>query len=249
MPKDDLAQIRGLRDHLRALKAPYPALTRPAAKRCLEDYLSTQEETPMPAKGDRTHGEDLVNVTFKVQASVMDTVEKHLRMLQRMTRYQRIGKSDVLRDIFLRGIDSIENPPQPSPMALDAAELSTPPPVEPEPSAPAYEARAQEDDLEDMPLDPRDMTQESAVPAAPAAGGDIPPDLAPEVPPRGEPDWSLGSTWAQAFAARPLQVTQESPAPAAPAETVTPPRSGKAARPKAAAKPKPRTARTPKGRK
>ena len=37
MPKDDLAQIRRLRDDLRALKAHYPALTRLAAKRRLED--------------------------------------------------------------------------------------------------------------------------------------------------------------------------------------------------------------------
>ena len=86
----------------------------------------------MPAKGDRTLGEDLVNVTFKVQASVMDTVEQHLRMLQRTTRDQRIGKGDALRDIFLRGIDTIENPPQPFPVELsaDLLPLSTPP-VEP----------------------------------------------------------------------------------------------------------------------
>jgi hypothetical protein len=121
-------------------------------------------------------------------------------------------------------------------------------PETPEPPASADEARAQEDDLEDMPLDPTDMTQESAVPAATSAGGDIPPDPPPDLAPEVTPDWSLASTWAQAFAARPLEVTQESPAPAAPAEDARPPRGGKTARPKAAAKPKPKTTRTTKGR-
>ena len=117
MPKDDLAPIRRLRDDLRALKAHYPALTRPAAKRRLEDSLSTQEETPMPAQGDRTHGEDLVNVTFKVEASVMDTVEKHLRV-RCSARRATSGLARAMPCVtLLHGIDSIETSRQPSPVA------------------------------------------------------------------------------------------------------------------------------------
>ena len=270
MPTDDLAQVRQLRDDLRRLKEPYPELVEPASQLRLASYLQTEREKEdrMPAKGDRTLGEDLVNVTFKVQASVMDTVEQHLRMLQRTTRDQRIGKGDALRDIFLRGIDTIENPPQPFPVELSAAQLPlSTPPVEPAattaggaiPPAPAYEARvltpeagSQADaprrrrvaspldrELEDMPLEPAlDVTQESAVPAAPA-----------EAPPREAPDWSVGSTWSDAFAANPLAVPQDRPAPAAPVAVVTPPPGRKTARPKTAAKPKPKTARSTKGRK
>ena len=73
----------------------------------------------MPAKGDMMLGEPLATVTFKIPQSVLVVAEKHLRTLQRTTRYQRIGKSDCLRDIFMRGIDSIENPTQQFPVVID----------------------------------------------------------------------------------------------------------------------------------
>ena len=201
--KDDLAQRRALRDDLRALKAQYPELTSPESQARLTAYMRTQtddvdipterKERPMPAKGDRTLGEDLANLTFKVPASALPAIEAHLRAMQRTSRWQRIGRSDALRDIFLRGIDSIENPTQQFPVVLDAPQLPLPSPrlVEPAatsaggaiPTAPAYEARAltpdltDDDDLEDMPLEPEqpltmeppEVTQESVVPEAPAA--------------------------------------------------------------------------------
>ena len=174
MPKDDLAQIRALRDDLRELKARYPELTSPAAQARLTAYMRTQtddtcipterKESPMPAKGDRTLGEDLANLTFKVPASALPVIEAHLRAMQRTSRWQRIGRSDALRDIFLRGIDSIENPPQAFPVVLDTPQLPLPPrpAVEPAatsaggaiPPAPAYEARAMDPEVPpEVPLE------------------------------------------------------------------------------------------------
>ena len=233
--KDDLAQIRALRDDLRRLKEQYPELTTPGAQRRLAEYLESEmeKEHRMPAKGDRTLGEDLTTLTFKVQSSVMETVEAHLRYLQRTTRYQRIGRSDCLRDIFLRGIDSIEHPPPQFPVVIDPgpepsrptpaayeAQVTAPeafpePPLEEEPE-PRPRARRvavpRDEDIEDMPLVPTAVSVTDTV-------TDTPLELA-------------------------VDVTQESVVPVATAETV------KTARPKAAAKPKAKTARpTAKGRK
>jgi hypothetical protein len=154
MPKDDLAQIRALRDDLRALKKQYPELTTPAAQARLAEYMEseTQKEHRMPAKGDRLLGENLVNVTFKIPESALATIEQHHRTLQRMHRWQRINKSDCLRDIFMRAIDALENPPQQFPVVIDPGpELSRVTPAQVEPAAtsaggaipppPAYEAQ------------------------------------------------------------------------------------------------------------
>jgi hypothetical protein len=201
----------------------------------------------MPSKGDRALGEDLVNVTFKIQKSVMDVVDQHLRMLQRTTRWQRIGRNDALRDIFLRGIDSIEHPPAPSTRdetaahalaALAAAgEPDLPPVPAPLPTAP-YEARALPAAL-DLDLEP---TMVSPVePAATTAGGAIPPApayearaLTPDLAP--EPDLPIEHPLDLELADPPLalavDVTQESAVPAAQSEEVRPARSRRTARPK-----------------
>ncbi len=109
----------------------------------LHDSMCQQtvaEGNDMPAKDYRTLGEDLVNVAVRLPQSVLDQVDTHITTLRTMSPWARVGRSEALRDVILRGIASLapQAPPAPVPLAPDR------PPVPPDqPPLPLVTARPQ----------------------------------------------------------------------------------------------------------
>ena len=71
----------------------------------------------MPAKDHRTLGEDLTNVAVRLPASVLEQVDTHIATLRVLSPWARVGRSEALRDLILRGLQSLA--PQP-PLASTA---------------------------------------------------------------------------------------------------------------------------------
>ena len=61
----------------------------------------------MPAKDYRTLGEDLINVAVRLPQSVIDQVDAHIETLRGANRWAKVARSDALRDLVLRGLDSV----------------------------------------------------------------------------------------------------------------------------------------------
>lgn len=167
---DELRQARQLRDDLRALKQQYPELTTPEAQARLSTHLRTQiedeglpthtREAPMPAKDQRSFGEDLVRATVPLPKSLLAEVDKHIETLRRQVRWMGVTRAHALRDLIEKGLDALERP--------------APPVTTPEPGAVALAKLAAMGEPDLPPVPPVE-------PAQVAAGGAIPPvELTPQ---------------------------------------------------------------------
>src|SRR5712691_1592423 len=153
------------RDDSRHRSAP-PGMQLAQAR--LHDYMcqhTVSEGNDMPAKDYRTFGEDLVNVAVRVPQSVLDQVDTHIATLRTMSPWARVGRSEALRDVILRGIASLASqaPPAPVPIAPDMPPVPHDQP--PLPRAPEY-GRA--------PLVRQPDNEPSGREAAPAETADTP---------------------------------------------------------------------------
>ena len=112
---DELTLRRQCLAALRALVVQYPNLGTPAAQARLDAYLchqrASQGEDSMPPKDYRTLGEDLVNVALRLPASVIPVIDAHVETLRGANRWAKVGRSDALRDLVLRGLGSLATPP------------------------------------------------------------------------------------------------------------------------------------------
>lgn len=160
MPRqDELARLCQLQVHceadFRALAAQYPELCTAVAQRRLDGYICQQNAAKgecMPSKGYRTMGEELENVAMRLPMSVLAQVDAHIDTLRQEAPWAKVGRSDALRDLVVRGLASVTRrptrqatptPPQP---ALPLAPPPPPPPIGPQPPlalepAPASEVR------------------------------------------------------------------------------------------------------------
>ena len=85
----------------------------------------------MPSKGYRTMGEELENVAMRLPISVLAQVDAHIDTLRQEAPWAKVGRSDALRDLVVRGLASLARraprhatPAQPQP----ALPLAPPPP-------------------------------------------------------------------------------------------------------------------------
>jgi len=92
----------------------------------------------MPSKGYRTMGEELENVAMRLPMSVLAQVDAHIETLRQEAPWAKVGRSDALRDLVVRGLASVTRrpprhatatPPQPTlPLAPQP-----PPPIQAQP--------------------------------------------------------------------------------------------------------------------
>jgi hypothetical protein len=61
----------------------------------------------MPPKGFRSLSEDTISVSTRVPLSLMPAVEAHTARLRRQTPYLKVSQADALRDLLIRGLQSI----------------------------------------------------------------------------------------------------------------------------------------------
>jgi hypothetical protein len=117
---DELALRRQCLADFRALVAQHPTLDTPAAHARLNNYIGQQtvsKGNDMPAKDYRTLGEDLINVAVRLPQSVIDQVDAHITTLRTMSPWARVGRSEALRDLILRGLRSLAPQGEPAPEA------------------------------------------------------------------------------------------------------------------------------------
>jgi hypothetical protein len=179
MARDELALRRQLRADFRALAQQYPALCTPDAQERFAAYTQQvnpdedicQQNTPegdiaMPPRGHYSMGEEMQNIGMRLPVSVVEQVDVHVERLRKETPWAKVGRSDALRDLVLRGLATLEPAPSPTedvPFPTAETELipdvapvaPTPPPAaSPGPALPA----------------PVESPPPSAEPPAPAAG-------------------------------------------------------------------------------
>ena len=156
MPQDELAQKGQLQAHceadFRAIVAQDPTMCLSVAHTrfsmyvniCQQILKTSTEEEHMPAKDYRTLGEDLINVAVRLPQSVIDQVDAHIDTLRSGARWAKVGRSDALRDLVLRGLESIKTPSLPPhadtqqpaiPLALEPAPKAMLRPTEPQADA------------------------------------------------------------------------------------------------------------------
>ena len=122
MASDELALRRRCLADFRALVARYPALRHQGAEQRLHDYVCHHTETQgdrMPTKDYRMLGEELTNVAVRVPLSVLREVDHHIPTLRTLTPWARVGRSEALRDLILKGLQSLHTTA--TPVATDAA--------------------------------------------------------------------------------------------------------------------------------
>jgi hypothetical protein len=84
----------------------------------------------MPSKGYRTMGEELENVAMRLPVSVLAQVDAHIDTLRKLAPWAKVGRSDALRDLVVRGLASVSSlqpapPTQPAlPIALEGVPAS-----------------------------------------------------------------------------------------------------------------------------
>jgi hypothetical protein len=158
MARDELALRRQLRADFRALAQQYPALCTPDAQERFAAYTqqvkpeericqqnTTEGDITMPPRGYYSMGEEMQNIGMRLPVSVVEQVDAHVERLRKETPWAKVGRSDALRDLVLRGLASLE--PAPSLTEETQKQLSDlrtvvsesiPPPVEsPGPALPA----------------------------------------------------------------------------------------------------------------
>ena len=122
MPQhDELARLRDLQARceadFRAIATQYPELCTAVAQRRFYGYICPQTHTQggyMPSKGYRTMGEELENVAMRLPMSVVAQVDAHIDTLRKGAPWAKVGRSDALRDLVVRGLQSL-SPSQPTP--------------------------------------------------------------------------------------------------------------------------------------
>jgi hypothetical protein len=62
----------------------------------------------MPPKGFRSLHEDTISVSTRVPLSLMPAIEAHTTRLRRQTPYLKVSQADALRDLLIRGLQSID---------------------------------------------------------------------------------------------------------------------------------------------
>src|SRR5919201_763706 len=114
---DELALRRQCLADFRALVAQEVLLGTPEARARLYDYICQQiasEGDAMPAKDYRTLGEDLTNVAVRLPQSVLQEVDRHIATLRALSPWARVGRSEALRDLVMRGLASLTRAPGPA---------------------------------------------------------------------------------------------------------------------------------------
>jgi hypothetical protein len=125
MPQpDELARLRDLQTRceadFRAIATQYPELCTAVAHRRFDGYICQQYATKggyMPSKGYRTMGEELENVAMRLPMSVLAQVDAHIDTLRKTAPWAKVGRSDALRDLVVRGLASLSQP-QPAQVPL-----------------------------------------------------------------------------------------------------------------------------------
>ena len=110
----------------------------------------------MPAKGYKTLGEELENVAMRLPRSVLAQVDEHIETLRKTAPWAKVGRSDALRDLVVRGLASLPQP-QPTP---EAPEQSAEPQQTDKPTVPSAQAGS-------APRAPRGATRQRTHKAAP----------------------------------------------------------------------------------
>ena len=135
MPQhDELARLRDLQARceadFRAIATQYPELCTTVAQRRFYGYICQQTHTQgghMPSKGYRTMGEELENVAMRLPMSVVAQVDAHIDTLRKGAPWAKVGRSDALRDLVVRGLQSLSQPPpQPTKPTLPPAMTQQP---------------------------------------------------------------------------------------------------------------------------
>jgi hypothetical protein len=135
--REELAVYRQCVADFRALVARFPQLRLPANQARFSSYIRKQMNTKgdaMPPKDYRTMGEDLVNIAVRIPQSVMGEIDAHVERLRSASRWAKVGRSDALRDLILRALDSLTTPappvvsPQPEPTGAPAPGTNSVPP-------------------------------------------------------------------------------------------------------------------------
>ena len=83
----------------------------------------------MPAKGSRTMGEELENVAMRLPVSVLPQVDAHIDTLRKTAPWAKVGRSDALRDLVVRGLQSLAQPAPPVPPQPAHLSIETQPAV------------------------------------------------------------------------------------------------------------------------
>ena len=135
MPQpDELARLRDLQARceadFRAIATQHPELCTPVAHRRFYGYICQQTHTQgghMPSKGYRTMGEELENIAMRLPMSVVAQVDAHIDTLRKGAPWAKVGRSDALRDLVVRGLQSLSQPPpQPPKRTLPPAMTQQP---------------------------------------------------------------------------------------------------------------------------
>jgi hypothetical protein len=106
---DELALRRQCLADFRALAAHDSHLCTREAQARFNDHIcqhTSTEGNDMPAKAYRTLGEDLINVAVRLPQSIIDQVDAHIETLRAAAPWAKVGRSDALRDLVQRGLDS-----------------------------------------------------------------------------------------------------------------------------------------------
>lgn len=117
--RDELALRRQCLEDFRALVARFPQLRQPARQARFTAYVRKHMNTDgdsMPPKDYRAMGEDLVGIAVRVPASIMDEIDAHVERLRAASRWAKVGRSDALRDLILRALESLATPAPPASM-------------------------------------------------------------------------------------------------------------------------------------
>jgi hypothetical protein len=61
----------------------------------------------MPAKDDRSLGEDLINVAVRLPESVLERVDEYASCLRHEAPWAKVGRSDALRALVLEGLKAV----------------------------------------------------------------------------------------------------------------------------------------------
>jgi hypothetical protein len=111
---DELALRRQCLAAMRALAARFPDLTTPAAKARLEIYLIHQcEGEKVPTKDTQTLHDDSDVLAVRVPHTWMLQIDTHVETLRTAAPWAKAGRSDAIRDLLWRGLESLHAPAAP----------------------------------------------------------------------------------------------------------------------------------------
>lgn len=94
----------------------------------------------MPSKGYQTLGEQLENVAMRLPMSVVAQVDAHIDTLRKLAPWAKVGRSDALRDLVVRGLASVSSPHPSTPAPAAEVQPAIPLALEPAPIVEAQPA-------------------------------------------------------------------------------------------------------------